>query len=446
MRLALLLAVLGSTDARAGGYYYSDSGIVALGRGGAWVAGANTQFAQYYNPAGLLKVPAPTVNVGYSGVQQHVRFERQDADGTTYPAAENQAKPYSVPEFGFASPVGDRFAVAFGFTSPFAPSALYDPDGAQRYTVIDTTIYQFQVGPSVAWRPVPWLGVGASLQWQYLGVFESLKLTTSLVETGDSPESDVNVAIGAQDLFTPSYNLGVLIEPTPVVSIGVSVQPPIGFDGRGDAEIDFTGNGLTVLLDESVYQDDDIGLALQIPLVLKAGVAVRPVPRVEVEAAWVYQDWSTFDDLVISDVDITLASSLALPAVPDAFVLPSNLDDTMSWRLGGEWRAHQALAVRAGGFWEDGALNDTYNSVALYDASKWQLGGGATGFLLAGRLRLDGSAAYLRYASTTAQSSGVTQVNALGGPAAVVGNGRYTSDGWIAGAAASWSFGKEIAW
>ena len=120
MRLALTLALLGTTDAHAGGYYYSDSGIVALGRGGAWVAGANTQFAQYYNPAGLLKVPAPTVTVGYSGVQQHVRFTRTDADGTTYPTSENLAKPYSVPELGFASPIGERFAVAFGFTSPFA--------------------------------------------------------------------------------------------------------------------------------------------------------------------------------------------------------------------------------------------------------------------------------------------------------------------------------------
>src|SRR5690606_28273448 len=80
LRWAAALLLLASSPASAGGYYYSDSGIVATGRGGAWVAGANTQFAQWYNPAGLIRVERPTVNAGWSGVQQNVRFTRMRAD------------------------------------------------------------------------------------------------------------------------------------------------------------------------------------------------------------------------------------------------------------------------------------------------------------------------------------------------------------------------------
>ena len=59
-----LLALLMSAPAQASGYYYSDSGIVATGRGGAWVAIADTRFAQRYNPAGLIRSDKPTFNIG----------------------------------------------------------------------------------------------------------------------------------------------------------------------------------------------------------------------------------------------------------------------------------------------------------------------------------------------------------------------------------------------
>ncbi|MFT5456046.1 MAG: long-subunit fatty acid transport protein, partial [Myxococcota bacterium] len=116
MLLALLLA--SASEGLAGGYYYSDSGIVALGRGGAWVAGADTQFAQEYNPAGLVRIERPTINVGMSQIQQNVGFDRFKAEGGTYKTAENQAAPFLVPQLGFATPLPSDLAFAFGFYSP----------------------------------------------------------------------------------------------------------------------------------------------------------------------------------------------------------------------------------------------------------------------------------------------------------------------------------------
>ena len=73
--IGLLLCVLGlSPTAEGAGYYFSDSGIVSTGRGGAWIAGADNQFAQLHNPAGLIHVDAPTVNIGMSFVQQRTTF------------------------------------------------------------------------------------------------------------------------------------------------------------------------------------------------------------------------------------------------------------------------------------------------------------------------------------------------------------------------------------
>ncbi len=439
MRRCILVALLLPSEAWAGGYFYSDSGIVALGRGGAWIAGADTQFAQYHNPAGLIRVDAPTLNLGYSAVQQNVTFDRL-SDGAYQPTAENLAPPFSVPEIGFATPISRKVGFAFGFTSPFAPSSLYDADGAQRYTVIDTTIYQFQIGPAVAWQPVPWLTVGLGLQWQYLEIGESLKLTTALVPGPENPAADVGVTVRGRDAFTPNANLGVLVEPVPELSIGLSVQLPSRFRAGGSAELDFSGSSLAALLEETTYADDDVFLDIDLPLVLRGGVAVRPVPTVEIEAAVVWQRWSSLEDITIRDVDVALQAQIDLPDVPTEFVLPAGLSSTASYRLGGEWRALDELALRAGGFWESGSLPPQDISVALYDPSKWQIGGGGSVFLVDQRLRFDASAAFVQFQRLDVRDSTVTQVNALDGPETVVGNGDYRSSGWVLGAAASWAF------
>ena len=165
---AVLIALLLPTQALASGYYYSDSGIVATGRGGAWVAGADTQFAQRFNPAGLIRVRQPTFNIGWSGVTQNTRWTQQgncadqlitnapaecfsnptdtgtlDPNGTfSYDEAVNQAPPFNVPQLGFVTPFGEDLVFAVGFISPFAPSSEWDAEGPQRYAIVDSAVYQ----------------------------------------------------------------------------------------------------------------------------------------------------------------------------------------------------------------------------------------------------------------------------------------------------------------
>ena len=57
-RKAALALALGATlsplPASAGGFYLTDRGVRPLGRGGAFIAGADDQHAVWYNPAGLM--------------------------------------------------------------------------------------------------------------------------------------------------------------------------------------------------------------------------------------------------------------------------------------------------------------------------------------------------------------------------------------------------------
>jgi long-subunit fatty acid transport protein len=276
-------------------------------------------------------------------------------------------------------------------------------------------------------------------------VGESQTLTTALVPGGmDDPDNDVLVSIEAADRFTPNANIGLLIDPIEQLTIGLALEPPTHFHAKGTGILDFTGNNFEPLLDQSVYEDDDVHLDIAIPLVLRAGIAVRPVHPLELEAALVYQKWSALESIQIEDVNVALkfksAALQSLGAVPTEFTLPAGLDDTTSYRFGAEWRAIPELALRAGGFYETGSLSPEDVSVALYDPDKWQLSGGASAFLLDQRLRFDAAFAWLHFDSLAVEDSTVTQVNALDGPAGVVGNGDYRSHGWVVGLAGSWTF------
>jgi len=455
--LALLVAM---SNATAGGYYFSDSGIIATGRGGAWIAGANTQFAQQYNPAGLIRVEAPTVNIGLSGVTQSIRFERAcpPADRTAvepcgptptaafYDEVRNDAPPFIIPEIGFAMPIGDRVGFAFGFYSPFAPDTSFPEEGPQRYTSKQLTIYQFSVGPSVAVQLHDMLTLGLGLQWQYFQLANKLDIT---IGGQDNPGGDVASDLTATDVFTPNVNGGLLFEPVKQVSVGISVQPPTQFNAHGPLTIDFAGSATEQLMNEARYTDDEISLAIKLPWVVRGGVAVRPIEDLEIEAAAVWQDWSTMEDIAITDISIPLDSDsdLVPETIDNDIGLPAGLQDTISLRLGGEMRVIDELAVRAGGFWESTGLTPQEVSVQLYDTSKVQLATGGSLFLSDQKVRIDASFAWLFLQSHSVTDSTVVQVDSGEFPLAdgplVVGNGNYASSGWTVGLGASWMFKKR---
>jgi len=433
--------------AHAGGYYYSDSGIVAMARGGAWVAGADNQFAQHYNPAGIIRVDRPVVNVGLSGVTQTIQFDRLMDNGEFLPTASNNAPPFSVPQLGFAMPIGDQFAFAVGFRSPFAPSADYDPEGAQRYIIIDSTVWQFTVGPSVAWQPVPAFTLGLGVGWQILRVEQSLKVSTSLIpnsDGSDKPEDDVLVSAEVWDAFTPSFNFGVLIEPIDQLSIGLSVEPPVKYKARGPASLDFTGHSLEASVNQLVYTDEDVALNLQLPLVVRLGVAVRPIETLEIEAATVYEHWKVLKEIVVEDIQLDIGLGSASLPVPDELSLPAGFRNTFSIRLGGEMQVHENLDIRAGGFWERSALSPQLVSVSLVDTDKVQLGMGVGLRFLDNRLRIDVSGAGLIFERLEIRDSEVAMINVINEDSGViVGNGDLKSSGWMIGGQVAWGFGKS---
>ncbi len=443
-RLPWLLLFVAS-DALAGGYFFPDSGVVATGRGGAFVASADDTFAQYYNPGALVRLDRWTIDLGVSGVQQSLSFDRQMDDGSFAPTVSNEGGMFVVPQIGVGGPlIEDKLHMAVGLYTGYSPSFAYEQEGPQRYTLRDSLIWQAFAGPSVSYSPIPQLSIGVGLQWQFLRVEQELTVSTI---GGDDPGSDVDIAVKQADPFAPSANFGVLVRPVDELSIGLTLQLPSSFDANGSMSADFTGSAIEGILVDTMIQDDAVRLALDMPLILKAGVAVHPTNDSVVEVAVVYEQWSSLTELALSDIDLELEFNNGFPApeVESTLSLPAGLRDVVSLRLGGSVDVMDALTLRAGGFYETGSQRDDQLNVGLYDPAKFQLSGGTSVHLLDDRLHVDLSVANVFFGNREVRDSTSKQVVLQEGDAfepSVVGNGDYRSNGLVVAGGLSWSFGK----
>lgn len=506
-----LLALAGlSGSAHASAYYFLDVGTRGMARGGAFVAGVDDLSAQYYNPAGLIHLGRPQAMLNFSEVHQFVRFERVDygLDGAVsqeYDAVENDFNPMEIPALSVGHNFGLKNAYfAFGLYTPFSPDMAWPSDGPQNNTLVDALVWQTWAGPSAAWRPLPWLTVGGGVAWSLMRAEQSLAIELCLDNKSDDLDGDgsttgtadagcpeepvaiggdtagndrVDIAMKMLDRWTLTWNAGVLIEPKPWISIGLSVMPPMKVDGDGSLTVDAEGkkqDGVTaddhwllVALEEEPLSDDDISVRLQLPLTLRSGVAIRPTDRSEIELAGVFQRWSQTETITIDDLSVHLAADpdntdplIKLPpdgtSINGPVYLPANYQDAWSVRLGGHYDVADPVRLRGGVFYETSGVPDATQGVNLADGNK--IGFGLGGSVKAGKhLTVDIGGLGSFMPEIDIQNSDVRRLEVAIDPLTasnpdveypitngkVVGNGKFKSSIAMASVGLTWAWGKD---
>ena len=457
------LAALTASDAHAAAYYFSDAGTRALGRGAAFVAGADDLSAQYYNPGALIRLRQTQVMVNVSGVSQYVMFDRADESGLDpFEAVYNEAAPMVIPTLGVSTTFGlPNTTFALGFYPPYAPDMLYPEDGPQRYALVDSLVWQTFTGLSAAQRITPWLSVGAGVSWTLMRAEQELVVAMCAkgAECGDNPAQDVSIRLEAWEKFRIMGNAGVLVEPTHWLAIGASFVPPITFHAKGSISTDFgDDHSLGSFLEGTEFSDDDIVLTVPMPMVARLGVQVKPIEALEIELASVYEGWSVAKELRVSDVNLVITTNKDNPLAPDEdiainddVVLPTGYVDAVSVRLGGEYTINDRFTARAGGLYETSGVPAATQGVALVDGPKFGYGVGGTARLVGG-LHLDLAFAQSYLASREITDSEVKLVQMefdIADPASsgivegkTVGNGTFASHLTFMSAGVTWVFGK----
>jgi long-chain fatty acid transport protein len=450
-------------DARAAGLYFSDRGVRPMGRGGAFVAGADDLGAAWYNPAGIADAGnSILVDFGYLHFTDSYTRQLQinSAQGTvqteTSPTVNGSAPFLPVPTIAGSLRLDDkgRFTIAGGFLAPQAALASYPATVDGQPSPGRYALGSFNgslpgvIGGWVAWKPIEQLRIGVGVLAFVGQLVTQVTFSTcpavNLACALEQPSFDANAQITVRPIFAPTANGGITWVPFPSVRIGVSGQAPMVISAPAQLQIQLPS---AQVFDTAQVNGQNLHVTVTLPAVARVGIEVRPIPTLRVEATYVREFWSEQQSIVAQPEGITISGVTGLPPISvPTIVFPRNFQDTSSYRLGGEYTFRVSgydVDARAGVAYEESAVPVPYVSLLSLDMNKVTTSLGA-GVHVGKRWRFDAVYAHL-FCNTVYVSPTVAQIphiNPINGnaPLEPVNGGTYSAEADLIGIGANYLF------
>ncbi len=469
--LAGLALLLSSTTAGAAGLFTADRGVRPLGRGGAFVAGADDLGAIWYNPAGLADA-GTTLYVDFAWLNFSSEYTRKtnvtDANGTVrtfqYPKVDGTTPFLPIPTIGGSYAFGKRkeFTIALGVLAPYTAIASYPltvggQPSPSRYSLVSLDGSALVVsGAYFSYKPGEQVRIGFGLQ-ALVGTFKSRVVFSAsppdrVISSPEDPQYDSLSQLNVGPIVAPSGNFGIIVVPDKHLHVGGSVQLPFFINAPATINVRLPS---AAVFDKATQQGDSARVRFELPPVARIGVEYRTdlgdESDLRVEVAYVREFWSVHESIDVRPDNVKLLDVTGFPSPFGVapISLPRHFQDSNSFRLGGEYSTKSIFKanrvdLRAGASYETSAIPQEWVSPLTYDANKIIVGGGAS--LHAGEnWRLDAVGALVLLGSTTVTpaEAQVPRVNPVqGNPTKTesINGGDYSARAIILGVGAQYKF------
>ncbi len=424
LRVSLLSAVCLAalpTSAQAASFYLQEQSVSGLGTAFAGAA-ADTPDAStvFYNPAGMVNLKRPEVQLGASLLLPNADF---DDTGSTYTApallggatsavtGDDSGNPFDselIPHVYGVLPINDRFAIGMGISAPFGLADKYDSDFTGRYNSTDSELKTIDFQPSAAMKVNHWLNVGAGVNIQY--VYANLKNKIPAPTAGGAspdPDADGSLKLAGDD-WTVGYNVGLQLMPTATTKVGLTYKTAINHRLEGDVDL---------LNPTSVFLGADSGTSVSVP-----GSAKLSTPDIasfavsqQIDEKWTvlgsvnWYGWSNFDNIAVT------TSGLGNSQTEQGY------ENTWGFAAGARYRLNDKWLLKGGVQYDQTPTVNGDRSTRIPDGNRIWLATGAT-YSVTPTIDLDFAAAYVNVSEkkvevTDVQDSGtvVTRGDTDGG-------------------------------
>jgi long-chain fatty acid transport protein len=464
---AIATTWIAPNDAHAAGLYFSDRGVRPLGRGGAFVAGADDFNATWYNPAGLADAGSSFL-LDSSWLNFSSTFARQtnvpSANGTvytdTFPTVSGSTKFLPIPTIGGTYALGP-VTLALGAFAPYTAVASYPltlGDGTtpspSRYSLVSLDGSALVVtGLWAAFKPAKWVRLGLGVE-ALVGNFDSTVVFSacppqSLVCAAEDPQYDAFSQLKVGPIFAPSGNAGATFLAGKHVRLALSGQLPFAVDAPATVTVRLPN---APEFDNASQQGTNARVKFNLPGVFRAGIEGRfeaGPGGMRIEATYEREFWSDHQSIDIIPDNITLVGIKGFPSpfAVSPISIPRNFQDSNSFRLGGEYSftvAGYGLDARMGVNYETSAIPTAYLSPLTVDMNKLFLGFGGS-LHIATHWRLDAVYGHVFASTVTVDpaTAAVPKVNPVQGnaaPSETVNGGTYTATADIFGVGLNYRF------
>jgi long-chain fatty acid transport protein len=344
---AVLIGLCPAIPARAGGFDLPDQDAFVVARGMAFVATADNPSAIYYNPAGLTQLEGQNLRGGVYGLYVNPQYT-SPSTGQTF---DNEKNWHAIPQMFYSWTLDSLpLAVGLGVYSPFGLSSAWDQGTGFRKVATEGSIITYTINPTVAWRVLPNLSLGAGLKVNYgetdlkQGLFWPGQAFDQFRFNGDG--------------WALGYDVGVLWKPIEQVSLGAAFKSTTSFNFEGHT--DYYNNvayppgvgAVPAFPDQSAAANSN----WEFPLKVACGLSYRPTTNWNFEFDAEYTDWSSLGTVTINQ------SNGGVLGLPQSIPLTLNWQGSWYYEAGATRYLGKCWSVSAGYIYNQNSVPDaTYN-------------------------------------------------------------------------------------
>ncbi len=383
---AAVATLVAPVTAQAAGFALKEQSISGLGTAFAGItAGGNGDIsAMFFNPATMGLVQNHELVQTITGVipdskptsATATRFaplppgSRGVIAGNASPG--DVAQDAILPAGYAAFSVSPDLKLGLSMNGPWGMVTDYGSDWVGRYHGVRSDLRTYNFTPTVSYRLNPTLIVGGGVQIQYAKAKLSSSIDAGLL-TGIPALAGRFDTMG--DLIGDSWGVGmtagVLYQPVKGTRVGLSYRSSVYHELEGSSY--FTGPPLP----RSPFQNQAIKAKLVTPDVVSLGAYHDLNDRWAIMSDVQWTNWSRFREL-----NVTFAN----PALNSRTI--ENWKDTWFFSVGSAYKATDALTLRVGAAYDQGAVDTEHRSPRIPEADRMWLSIGA-GYKVTDSLQLD---------------------------------------------------------
>ncbi|OJA06645.1 OmpP1/FadL family transporter [Halomonas sp. QHL1] len=348
LTLAAAITAAFASQAHAGGYQINEQSVSGQGYGHAGrSSNINDASIVYGNPAGMSFLDRAQITAGgtYLNVNSDIdnvsssrSLETQAGSlplGSVEGSNEGDMVPGTLIPFAFyAQPVNEQLAFGFGVYAPFGSNTDYEDSFEGRNQGNYTEVKVMTAQPTVSYRFNEQWSVGAGVTYNRVEGELHRQVPTVLGQAADGSliSTEVDSRVEGDDEAW-GYNLGVIYQPVPETTLGLTYRSKVDFNLEGG----FTAS--SPVLDQLGIgtQTDTAALDLTTPETVNFSLTQQMTDRLKLMFGASWARWSRFDQILVTGSER-----------PEITNEQQNYSNAWAFSTGGEYQLTPQLALRAG--------------------------------------------------------------------------------------------------
>ena len=354
--------LVSASAASASGFQVNLGGQKNIGMGGVGVGLSLDQAAMFYNPGALAMVRENGVQVGFNAAIARVSYS-SPFDGSQSGIDHKIVTPFNF--YASFGPKEGKFKAGIAVYTPYGSTLKYNDNWDGRYALTEITLESVYVQPTASYAITPTLSVGAGLIILAYG-------QVNLQKDIPLPTGPGHITLDGKAKTQFGYNAGIFFKPTSKLSAGVSYRSRINAEvENGDVSYKGLPTGASAAIINRSFTANKFSATLPLPAVASVGVGIMPTDKLTIGLDASLTFWSAYRSL-----DFAFSGNNG-NGTTDGLVGGASTSsskryyqDALAFRLGGQYKVSDKLAVRAGASYDFTAVKDGYVGPETPDADR----------------------------------------------------------------------------